>query len=45
MDNAIFRFAKPDNEPVWAYAPGTPEKAGLKAICFHCVAYDCKNIK
>ncbi len=31
MDNAIFRFAKPDNEPVWAYAPGTPEKAGLKA--------------
>jgi 1-pyrroline-5-carboxylate dehydrogenase len=31
MDNAIFRFAKPANEPVWAYAPGTPEKAGLKA--------------
>ena len=26
MDNAIFRFAKPINEPVKSYAPGTAEK-------------------
>ena len=31
MDNAIFRFAKPDNEPVKAYAPGSSEKAALKS--------------
>ena len=30
MDNAIFRFPKPANEPVKAYAPGSPEKAALK---------------
>ena len=31
MNNAIFKFAKPNNEPVKSYAPGTPEKAGLKS--------------
>lgn len=31
MDNAIFRFAKPENEPVKAYAPGSSEKAVLKS--------------
>lgn len=31
MDNAIFRFAKPENEPVKAYAPGSSEKATLKS--------------
>lgn len=31
MDNAIFRFAKPENEPVKAYAPGSSEKAALKS--------------
>lgn len=30
MDNSIYRFAKPDNEPVKSYAPGSPEKAELK---------------
>ena len=30
MDNAIFRFPKPINEPVKAYAPGSSEKASLK---------------
>ena len=30
MNNAIFKFAKPGNEPVKSYAPGTPERAGLK---------------
>ncbi|MDR0749524.1 MAG: L-glutamate gamma-semialdehyde dehydrogenase [Tannerellaceae bacterium] len=30
MNNAIFTFAKPVNEPVKAYAPGTPEKTLLK---------------
>ena len=30
MDNAIFRFPKPINEPVKAYAPGSSEKAILK---------------
>ena len=30
MDNAIFRFPKPANEPVKAYAPGSAEKASLK---------------
>lgn len=31
MDNAIFRFAKPENESVKAYAPGSSEKAALKS--------------
>ena len=31
MDNAIFRFAKPENEPVKAYAPGSSQKAALKS--------------
>jgi 1-pyrroline-5-carboxylate dehydrogenase len=31
MNNAIYRFAKPANEPVKAYAPGSPDKAALKA--------------
>ncbi len=30
MDNAIFKFAKPANEPIKSYAPGTPERAELK---------------
>lgn len=30
MDNAIFRFQKPINEPVKAYAPGSSDKALLK---------------
>ena len=30
MDNAIFRFPKPINELVKAYAPGSSEKASLK---------------
>lgn len=32
MDNAIFRFAKPINEPVKSYAPGTAEKIVLKQM-------------
>lgn len=30
MNNAIYRFHKPENEPVYAYAPGTAEKKALK---------------
>ena len=30
MNNANFKFAKPINEPVKTYAPGTSEKASLK---------------
>jgi 1-pyrroline-5-carboxylate dehydrogenase len=30
MSNAIFPLAAPTNEPVRAYAPGSPEKASLK---------------
>ena len=30
MDNAIFSFPKPINEPVKAYAPGSSEKESLK---------------
>lgn len=30
MNNALFRFQKPTNEPVKAYAPGSEEKAELK---------------
>ncbi|PUZ23100.1 1-pyrroline-5-carboxylate dehydrogenase [Chitinophaga parva] len=30
MHNAYFDFAAPANEPVYAYAPGSPEKAALK---------------
>ena len=32
MNNSIYRFHKPDNEPVLSYAPGTPEKAALKKV-------------
>ena len=35
MDNAIFRFPKPINEPVKAYAPGSSEKASLKKALAH----------
>jgi 1-pyrroline-5-carboxylate dehydrogenase len=31
MFNGIFNVAQPDNEPVLNYAPGSPEKAELKA--------------
>ncbi len=31
MSNGIFQVPRPDNEPVFAYAPGSPEKAKLKA--------------
>ncbi len=31
MSNAIFRVPKPNNEPVLAYRPGSPERAALKA--------------
>ncbi|MDR1357511.1 MAG: L-glutamate gamma-semialdehyde dehydrogenase [Tannerellaceae bacterium] len=30
MNNAIFKFAKPANEPVKAYAPGSADKLSLK---------------
>ncbi len=30
MNNSIFKFPNPGNEPVKSYAPGTPEKAELK---------------
>lgn len=30
MNNSIFRFPQPSNEPVKSYAPGTAEKAELK---------------
>jgi len=30
MNNSIYRFQKPENEPVKSYAPGTPERAALK---------------
>jgi 1-pyrroline-5-carboxylate dehydrogenase len=31
MNNAVFKFAKPANEPVKAYAPGSAEKTCLKS--------------
>jgi 1-pyrroline-5-carboxylate dehydrogenase len=31
MSNAIFRVPEPKNEPVLQYAPGSPERAALKA--------------
>ena len=31
MSNAIFQMPRPENEPVFNYAPGSPEKAKLKA--------------
>jgi 1-pyrroline-5-carboxylate dehydrogenase len=30
MSDALFRIARPANEPVHSYAPGTPERAALK---------------
>ena len=31
MFNGIFHVPQPVNEPVFSYAPGTPERAELKA--------------
>lgn len=31
MNNMIFSFPKPDNEPVLGYAPGSPERKAIKA--------------
>jgi len=31
LNNAIFKVPTPTNEPVYSYAPGTPERAKLKA--------------
>ena len=31
MNNANYIFREPKNEPVFSYAPGTPERAALKA--------------
>lgn len=31
MKNAIFNIELPKNEPIYSYAPGTPERAALKA--------------
>jgi 1-pyrroline-5-carboxylate dehydrogenase len=31
MTDAIFTVPHPQNEPIWSYAPGSPEKAALKA--------------
>lgn len=30
MNNSLFSFRKPENEPVYSYAPGTPERESLK---------------
>ena len=30
MNNSIYRFPNPGNEPVRTYAPGTSDKAALK---------------
>lgn len=30
MNNSLFRFAKPQNEPVYAYAPGSEERKKLR---------------
>ena len=31
MNNALFQFAKPANEPVKEYRPGSPERIALEA--------------
>ena len=31
MSNAIFTMPVPQNEPIYAYGPGSPEKSKLKA--------------
>jgi 1-pyrroline-5-carboxylate dehydrogenase len=31
MNNALFQFKEPKNEPIYSYAPGTPERALLQA--------------
>jgi 1-pyrroline-5-carboxylate dehydrogenase len=31
LNNAVFKVPVPDNEPIYSYAPGTPERARLKA--------------
>ena len=31
MNNALFQFAKPANEPVKEYRPGSPERLTLEA--------------
>ena len=31
MNNALFQFREPKNEPIYSYAPGSPERAQLQA--------------
>jgi len=31
MNNTVFHFHRPHNEPIFSYAPGTPERASIKA--------------
>jgi 1-pyrroline-5-carboxylate dehydrogenase len=35
MNNAVFEFKQPKNEPVLSYAPGSPERAALKKELEH----------
>ena len=30
MNNALFSFREPQNEPIYSYAPGSPERALLQ---------------
>ena len=30
MNNTLFSFPKPENEPVLGYAPGSPERAKIR---------------
>ena len=41
MDNAIFSFPKPINEPVKAYAPGSSEKSSLKKALAQLSSEEC----
>lgn len=38
MNNSVFLFGKPQNEPVYSYAPGTPERKKLEEAVAELVA-------
>ena len=39
LNNAILKVPTPVNEPVYSYAPGTPERDLLKAVLIYAKNY------
>ena len=44
MNNALFRFRRPENEHSMSYAPGCPERALLREAIKQMVAHKIRNV-